>query len=45
MSSSGLRMRKLLADYHLKTKYAETKEWYDGYRFGIAFCRIFKPEV
>ena len=27
-------VRKLLADYHLKSKYAETKEWYDGYRFG-----------
>ena len=27
-------VRKLLADYHLESKYAETKEWYDGYRFG-----------
>lgn len=27
-------VRKLLADYHLESKYAETKEWYDSYRFG-----------
>ena len=27
-------VRKLLTDYHLESKYAETKEWYDGYRFG-----------
>ena len=27
-------VRKLLANYHLESKYAETKEWYDGYRFG-----------
>lgn len=27
-------VRKLLADYHLEEKYAEVREWYDGYRFG-----------
>ena len=29
-------VRKLLTDYHLESKYAETKEWYDGYHFGNA---------
>ena len=27
-------MRKLLADYGLSSHYAETRDWYDGYRFG-----------
>lgn len=29
-------VRKLLSDYHLEDRYAEVKEWYDGYRFGKA---------
>ena len=33
-------VRKLLSDYHLEDRFAEVKEWYDGYRFGKAdvFC-------
>ena len=27
-------VQKLLADYHLEARFSETKEWYDGYRFG-----------
>ena len=27
-------VRKLLADYGLSSHYAETRDWYDGYRFG-----------
>ena len=27
-------LQKLLADYHLEARFSETKEWYDGYRFG-----------
>lgn len=27
-------VKKLLADYQLEERFAETKEWYDGYRFG-----------
>ena len=27
-------VQKLLADYHLKARFLETKEWYNGYRFG-----------
>ena len=27
-------VQKLLADYHLDARFSETKEWYDGYRFG-----------
>lgn len=27
-------VQKLLADYHLEARFLETKEWYDGYRFG-----------
>ena len=27
-------VRKLLSDYHLEERFAEVKEWYDGYRFG-----------
>ena len=26
--------QRLLADYHLEARFSETKEWYDGYRFG-----------
>ena len=29
-------VRKLLSDYHLEDRFAEVKEWYDGYRFGKA---------
>ena len=29
-------VRKLLADYGLSSHYAETRDWYDGYRFGYA---------
>ena len=29
-------VQRLLADYHLKDHIEETKEWYDGYRFGDA---------
>lgn len=29
-------MVRLLADYQLEERFAETKEWYDGYRFGDA---------
>lgn len=27
-------VQKLLADYHLEARFLETKEWYNGYRFG-----------
>ena len=27
-------VQRLLADYHLEARFSETKEWYDGYRFG-----------
>lgn len=27
-------VQKLLVDYHLEARFSETKEWYDGYRFG-----------
>ena len=27
-------VQKLLADYHLEARFSETKEWYNGYRFG-----------
>lgn len=27
-------VQKLLADYHMEARFLETKEWYDGYRFG-----------
>ena len=27
-------VQRLLADYHLEVRFSETKEWYDGYRFG-----------
>lgn len=27
-------VKRLLADYHLEARFSETKEWYDGYRFG-----------
>ena len=27
-------VKKLLADYQLEERFVETKEWYDGYRFG-----------
>ena len=27
-------VRKLLSDYHLEDRFAEVKEWYDGYNFG-----------
>ena len=29
-------VRKLLFDYYLEGRFAEVKEWYDGYRFGKA---------
>ena len=29
-------VRKLLSDYHLENRFAEVKDWYDGYRFGNA---------
>ena len=29
-------VQRLLADYHLEARFSETKEWYDGYRFGNA---------
>ena len=29
-------VKKLLKAYHLEDHLAETKEWYDGYRFGNA---------
>ena len=29
-------VRKLLSDYRLEDRFAEVKEWYDGYRFGKA---------
>ena len=29
-------VRQLLAAYHLEERFAEAKEWYDGYRFGNA---------
>ena len=29
-------VRKLLSDYHLEDRFAEVKEWDDGYRFGKA---------
>ena len=29
-------VRRMLADYGLSSHYAETKDWYDGYRFGNA---------
>ena len=29
-------VRKLLSDYHLENRFAEVKDWYDGYRFGYA---------
>lgn len=29
-------VRKLLYDYHLENRFAEVKDWYDGYRFGNA---------
>ena len=31
---SDKEVQKLLADYHLEARFSETKEWYDGYRFG-----------
>ena len=27
-------VQKILTDYHLEARFSETKEWYDGYRFG-----------
>lgn len=27
-------VQRLLTDYHLEARFSETKEWYDGYRFG-----------
>ena len=33
---TDLEVRKLLSDYHLEMRFAEVKEWYDGYRFGKA---------
>ena len=29
-------VRKLLSDYHLENRFAEVKDWYDGYHFGNA---------
>ena len=29
-------VKRLLADYHLESRFDETKAWYDGYRFGNA---------
>ena len=31
---TGEEVQRLLADYHLEARFSETKEWYDGYRFG-----------
>ena len=34
LSITDKEVQKLLADYHLEARFSETKEWYDGYRFG-----------
>lgn len=33
---TDMEVQKLLSDYHLEGRFAEVKEWYDGYRFGKA---------
>ncbi|HIS91598.1 MAG TPA: AAA family ATPase, partial [Candidatus Alectryocaccomicrobium excrementavium] len=33
---TNVEVKRLLDDYDLASHYAETKEWYDGYRFGNA---------
>ena len=33
---TDVEVKRLLDDYDLASHYAETKEWYDGYRFGNA---------